>query len=178
MSAVHHYTVGSRLGAILASGELRPSSVDLEAGERPVLWFSSNRNWEETATKLLFNPKAREVYRPTLQELHGLLGLFRFTLPEDDDRLLRWPAIHRAALMSDTMVRTLVRNGRMAGARPEEWSGSLQAIPLRDLTFEVLAPQHGGWLPARIDAHAAHRSQSTAHIRHTTASSILAGRLS
>jgi len=178
MSVVYHYTVGSRLGAIFASRELRPSSVDLEPGELAVLWFSTNPGWEETATKLLFNPKARQVYRPTLLELHGLLGLFRFALPHDDERLLRWPAIHKAALMSDSMVRTLVRNGRMSGARPEEWLGSLRPVPLRDLTFEVLAPQHGGWLPARIDSHAAHRARSTAHIRHTTASTILAGRLS
>lgn len=178
MSYVYHYTVGSRLGAILASGGLRPSDIDLEPSELAVLWFSRNGTWEETATKLLFDPETRQVRRPELMELHTLLGLFRFALPEDDERLLAWPKIHRAALMSDTMVRTLVRNGRMAGARPEEWLGSLAPVPLKDLLFEVMAPQHGGWIPARIDVQAAQRAPVAQRTRHITASQALARSLS
>lgn len=178
MTSVHHYTVGSRLGAILASGALQPSDVDLDVGELPVLWFSRQPTWEETATKLLYDPATRQVRRPSLLELHALLGLFRFSLPSDDERLVGWPQIHRDARMSDSMVRTLVRNGRMAGAKPEDWSGSLAPIPLRDLSFEVMAPQHGGWMPARIDVQAARRTPAALRTRHITAKEALARSLS
>ncbi|HQR19550.1 MAG TPA: hypothetical protein PKV98_01700 [Burkholderiaceae bacterium] len=139
----YHYTVGSKLAAILRSGALLPITADREPGERAVLWFSTQPGWEPTATKLLLNPQTGELRRATRLELHRTLGLFRFALPAADERLVRWPALRHVARIGDAMARHLARSGRERGARPTDWSGSLVPITLEDTTFEAFDEQRG-----------------------------------
>lgn len=148
----YHYTVGSKVAAILRSGALLPITADLEPGERAVIWFSTQPSWEPTATKLLLNPQTGELRRASRLELHRTLGLFRFALPADDARLVRWPALRRIARISDAMARHLARSGRERGARPADWSGSLVPIALEDTTFEAFDEQHGWHRAVLADA--------------------------
>jgi hypothetical protein len=171
MRWAHHFTVGTKLPAIAATGALQPSGIDLEPGERAVVWFSTHIEWEQTATKLLFNPCTGQVKRPSMLDLHCMLGLYRFGLVAGDARLVPWPKLRRAAAISDDVTRRLVRNGRAVGARPEQWSGSLVPIRVSVLTFETWGPL-SGWVPADLRAEANARRTLAATIRHATAGQI------
>lgn len=171
MRWAHHFTVGTKLPAIAATGALRPSGIDLEPGERAVLWFSTNVEWEQTATKLLFNPCTGQVQRPSMFDLHRMLGVYRFGLVADDARLVPWPKLRRAAGIGDALTRRLVRNGRAVGARPEQWSGSLVAIGVGEMTFETWSTLCG-WAPADLRVEADARKVLAATIRHAAASQV------
>lgn len=176
MSAFH-YTVGTKLPAIAASGALLPLAIDLEPGERPVVWFSTNLYWEQTATKLIFSPLTGRVQRPTMLELHRMIGVYRFRIDSLDGRLVPWPKIRRAARISDTMTRALVRNGRAVGADPKQWRGSLVPVPVEALMFEAWHSLRG-WLPASLSAEAQTRALHASRVRHAAASEVLAGVMS
>ena len=168
-----HYTFGTKLPAIVASRALLPLAIDLEPGERPVIWFSANPNWEQTATKLIFSPQTGRVQRPTRFELHQMIGVYRFRVDSQDGRLVPWPKIRRAAGISDDMTRTLVRNGRAVGADPKEWSGTLEPVPLEAVTFQAWNPVRG-WVPASLSTEAEAWAVRAARIRHAAASEVLA----
>jgi hypothetical protein len=173
MERTYHFTVGTKVPSIAESGSLQPIGIDLEPGEHPVLWFSAAILWEETATKLLFNPCTGRIQRPSMFDLHCMLGVYRFGIAADDARLVPWPKLRRAAAISDDVTRRLVRNGRAVGARPEQWSGSLVAISVADLTFEAWRPL-SGWAPANLRLEADERRVLAATIRHASAGQVRA----
>ena len=45
-----HYTPACRLPAIIKSGHIKLQTYTYE-NEKPVVWFSSNPNWENSVTK-------------------------------------------------------------------------------------------------------------------------------
>jgi hypothetical protein len=44
-----HYTTGQKFEQISASGMLIPGGIGAEPSGTPVLWFSRNQHWEQTA---------------------------------------------------------------------------------------------------------------------------------
>lgn len=50
-ATVSHYTTGEKLRAIINTGQILPSTAHIEPNEKPVAWFSTNPDWEPTATK-------------------------------------------------------------------------------------------------------------------------------
>jgi hypothetical protein len=44
-----HYTTGRKFQHISASGMLIPGGIGAESTGAPVLWFSRNQHWEQTA---------------------------------------------------------------------------------------------------------------------------------
>jgi len=171
MKRAYHFTVGTKLPAIAASGSLRPSGIDLEPGERSVLWFSTAVEWEQTATKLLFSPSTGRVQRPSMWDLHLLLGLYRFWIAADDARLVPWPRLRREACINDEVTRRLVPNGRAVGAEPKQWSGSFVAISVDELGFETWKSEFG-WMPADLRLEANARKTLAATVRHAAAGEV------
>jgi hypothetical protein len=49
---IFHYTTGTRLKQIINSGVIRPTTAKIEPHEKPVAWFSTQDQWEPTATKV------------------------------------------------------------------------------------------------------------------------------
>src|SRR5262245_17530639 len=49
---VWHYTTTQCLVKILTDGYLKPATAFVKPPEKPVVWFSTNQDWEETANKL------------------------------------------------------------------------------------------------------------------------------
>ncbi len=49
---VFHYTTGLKLRQIINSGGIKPTTAKIEPHEKPVAWFSTQDQWEPTASKV------------------------------------------------------------------------------------------------------------------------------
>jgi hypothetical protein len=145
-----HYTAGHKLPLIREACALRPNGAKVAPSERPVLWFSAEAVYEPTAIKLVQMPGQAKLRRPSVAEMHELVGVFRFAIDRADPRLAAWPAVHRRARISPAGVANMIRAGVEIGAKPMNWFGSFEDIPLADLRFEAWTGQR--WVAAQIDA--------------------------
>lgn len=145
-----HYTAGHKLPLILESGALRPNGAKIAPNERPVVWFSAEAVYEPAAIKLVQMPGKAKLRRPSVAELHEMVGVFRFAIDRKDARLSAWPSIHRKARISAPGVANMLRAGLEIGAKPMNWFGALEEIPLADLRFEAWTGQQ--WVAAQIGA--------------------------
>ena len=140
-----HYTIGLMLPLICESGVLRPTDAGIPPDERPVLWFSTNPYWEPTSAKMI----ARSM-KEQLESENGLPfrtlsmhecaeggeGLYRFGLPAA--QLIQWPEVGKRAGISAPMRNAIIRAGRMQGANPSQWYGTLEDIPIAGLLLQQL----------------------------------------
>lgn len=145
-----HYTAGHKLSLIREACALRPNGAKVAPNERPVVWFSAEAVYEPTAIKLVQMPGQAKLRRPSVAEMHELVGVFRFAIDRADLRLAAWPAVHRRARISQVGVANMIRAGVEIGAKPMNWFGAFEEIPLADLRFEAWTGQH--WVAAQIDA--------------------------
>jgi hypothetical protein len=134
--ALWHYTVGHKLPPIRNTGALLPTGVRIAPSEAPVLWFSADPVYEPTAIKLVQMPSQHGLHRPTMSELHELIGVFRFRLASDDERLVPWSRLQRRARISPTGVASMLRAGIEIGAKPTNWFGVMSPVALDDLVFQ------------------------------------------
>lgn len=83
---LYHYTIGIRMKNILAEGVIRPATAHVPKGERAVVWFSANPQWEETANKL-WDDGSGNLRRLNKEETRNLGdGLYRIAVsPETID---------------------------------------------------------------------------------------------
>jgi hypothetical protein len=122
-----HYTTGQNFQMIVESGELLPTASFIAKGEKPILWFSQDQDWEPTACKGWIDPATgtrRTLTRWETFEKAG--GLVRFGLPTA--RLIAWPEIARLARMPKKQADALVAVGLKQGAIPMRWMGTLDSI--------------------------------------------------
>lgn len=129
MDLVWHYTTRSCGRHILDSGELKPADSYMECGEKPILWFSRNQYWEETANKAFVPHGAKVSRRLTMKQMHEFDGgLCRFGI--SIERLLPWPEIAVAAGMRKGIQKGLEKAGREYRANPRDWLGSLEKVSI------------------------------------------------
>lgn len=135
--ALFHYTVGPKLPLIARSGRLLPTAIMAGPREKPVLWWSANVHWEPTATKLVAGADGR-VQAPSFDELSRQFGAFRFRLDTRHPdallkvgiKLLPWPRVQTAARIDTDEVTRMVASGVRHGAKPMDWWGCLEAVPV------------------------------------------------
>jgi hypothetical protein len=136
-----HYTTGQNLKKIIESGVLMPAAAGVPAHEKPVVWFSLNREWEQTACKMRQTPRGLE--RLTKDQTRAYCGgLVRFGYPTR--LLVAWPAIARKAGILRDSRQVLEQAGRIMGADPDEWMGHLGPMPIGLFFIEV--EQGGKWV--------------------------------
>ena len=73
---VYHYTTGLKLRSIINSGAIKPTTAKIEAHEKPVAWFSTQEQWEATATKVPIPGIQGQIMTAQAQG-----GLVRITVP-------------------------------------------------------------------------------------------------
>ena len=142
MKTAWHYTTGQKAKLILEIGELKPTGAFIDSKEKPILWFSTNEHWEQTANKMTILPNG--ILRPlTMQGTRDMGGgLFRFGMPSD--QLIRWPRLARAANMKRKIQWALEEAGLRAGADFREWCGLLEPVSIAALTWEEMTDS--GWV--------------------------------
>lgn len=142
---VWHYTTGELFRLIVESGELRPATTYVPENERPIVWFSSNKNWEQTANKALRNNDGtvRSLDRDEMAALGGGLvriGVHPETAPHD------WHALKELSRMSSKMAQGLYKSAIRKGSRPGEWRGTFEPVP-REKWTAVEVYQNNEWVP-------------------------------
>lgn len=149
-SYLWHYTAGHKLPMIREARALYPNGAKIAPREHPVLWFSAESVYEPTAIKLVQMPGSARPRRPSMGELHEMIGVFRFAIDRADPRVLPWQAVHRLARISPVGVANMLRAGVEIGAKPTNWFGAFEKIELADLRFEAWTGEK--WISASLDA--------------------------
>ena len=82
MKTAWHYTTGQKAKMIFESGELKPTDAFIEAQEKPILWFSKNQEWEQTANKMLAGPGGtlRQLTTDETRNMGGGRVSFRYAV--------------------------------------------------------------------------------------------------
>ncbi len=135
MNRLSHYTTLTLLPQILNSGNLLPH-MDGRL-EKSVVWLSSDSFWEPTATKPCRTDSALVSLK--FWEYRDLFGCIRFALPADDSRLLTWRDVCEQVGLSRVERRKLEADARKRGGDPKQWFAVPAAIPLADMSLEILS---------------------------------------
>ena len=144
MNMVWHYAPWAHLSAIVESGALRGSNAGAD-GERPMLWFSANQQWEPTATKMAVDMQGN-LAQLTFKQQSEKFGCIRFGLPASDCRLMSWKDSCAMAGTPRETRRTLEKVGKRRGGNPSHWFAVSSEIRLNELHFQVWID--GQWHPA------------------------------
>jgi hypothetical protein len=134
-----HYTTGPLFVKIAACNELRPATTNVPNHERPILWFSFNQVWEETANKGITIKGVNKTL--TRQEMiESGVGLVRFGIvvtkhrdcyrSELGERLFGWPKLAGKAKMYRETRKHLEWAAYDYNANPYDWIGMFSPIPL------------------------------------------------
>ena len=133
-----HYTTGQRYKAVCENGVIRPSTPQNPAGELPIVWFSTHPYWEPTVPK-----------GASMDEVLQLGGLVR--LGVDRSALLPWTRLRNAARIPTHVAERLELVGRMAGANPADWYGSIEPVFLEDVVIvDVMEGEHWARVRPRV----------------------------
>lgn len=131
-----HYTTGQKFLAIVESGYLKPTNIDVKPPEKPILWFSLNQKWENTANKAILEASG-EIKRLSMMDTYKLGGgLVRFGI--EPNMLNLGDELRRKASMSASLWRALWKEGLKQNAKPSEWCGTIKSIPIDELIIEVM----------------------------------------
>jgi len=155
---VWHYSAVVKLPLIVVSGVLKGSNTGAES-ELPMLWFSANQQWENTATKMI-ETKSGSIVRLTFNQQAERFGCIRFGLASCDSRLLNWRDACKAAGTPREMRKAMEKSGKKSGGDPMQWFATASIIPLSELHFQVWMGKEG-WCDATspqdvVDAWVSH----------------------
>lgn len=132
-----HYTTGRKFEHISSSGMLIPGGIGAERTGTPVLWFSRNQHWEQTAGNAC-HEAGQSVRRLTMRETYVASGgLVRYGC--DVKRLYTGEALRRKAQMTDEVWAALYAAGKLQQAYPAAWCGSVDSISIEGLVVHVLS---------------------------------------
>jgi hypothetical protein len=159
-SILWHYTTGKNFQSIFKDGRILAATAGVPKREKPIVWFSSNGYWEQTAGKLLRMPDGTlmklSMEHHTQKLCGGLvrIGVAPSTAPHD------WPTLKRLSGMSSKVARSLWSAGINDGSHPSEWFGTFDPVPQEKWTA-VQVFQVGAWEPVAVPwaVSAVHSSQ-------------------
>ena len=139
--ALFHYTTGLNLRSIITSGQIKPSTAHVPPDEKPVVWFSTSRHWEPTATKCSVPGSAGQLI--TAQAQGGLvrIGVPASTAPH------RFEDLPLIAGTKPSVCIGLLIAGLELGSDPDSWRFTLQPVPTAlFLKVEFYDFANDGWL--------------------------------
>ena len=122
-AAIYHYTTGLKLKQIINSGAIKPTTATIEPNEKPVAWFSTQDQWEPTATKVPIPGKQGQLFTAKAQS-----GLVRITVPGTCAPYL-FPQLPLIAGTSPQACIGLLLAGLELGADPGAWRFTPTPVP-------------------------------------------------
>jgi hypothetical protein len=139
--ALYHYTTGTRLRSIVNSGAIKPTTAKIEPHEKPVAWFSTQDQWEPTATKVPIPGMAGQIATARAQG-----GLVRITVPSTCAPYI-FPQLPLIAGTMPSVCIGLLVAGLELGSDPDTWRFTPDAVPVslfREVEFYDFA--NNTWL--------------------------------
>jgi hypothetical protein len=120
---IHHYTTGLKLHSIINSGRIKPTTAKIEPHEKPVAWFSTQDQWEPTATKVPIPGVAGQIETAKAQN-----GLVRITVPGTCAPYV-FPQLPLIAGTKPSVCIGLLIAGAELGSDPETWRFTPAPVP-------------------------------------------------
>lgn len=130
-----HYTTAFHIQAILESEMLRPTGIGIKPPEKPILWFSTNKYWENTVIKSLSDDEA-QGFLSRDQLMFVTQAFFRFGVPMKG--LLFGTMLKQKARMPNMAWRNLLAGAKVNKADFTEWCGTFESIALQNTVIEVM----------------------------------------
>jgi hypothetical protein len=155
-----HYTVGLKLPSIQADGFLKTTPTEPKLGERPLVWLSSNPEYEHTARKHLMGSSDTGTRLGSLSEMDQYChGVYRFCFPlevlTDHLSALPWPVLKTRSRMRKRLIDRLVKRAKGVKAKPMDWYGVMAALPIERATLERLDLSTGQWVETTLESASA-----------------------
>lgn len=127
----YHYTRETQLEVIIKSGEIKLAVESSGGGrEKACAWVSSNPQWEETATKAIFDDNG-EYYELNFKEQLEIFGCARIEV-KPSVGFINWGKLKHVAKMDLEIAKIMEIIGIEQGGDPKEWFGSLKPIGIEN----------------------------------------------
>jgi len=120
---IYHYTTGTRLKQIINSGAINPTTAKIEPHEKPVAWFSTQDQWEPTATKVPVPGMQGQIETAKAQG-----GLVRITVPGTFAPYI-FPQLPIMAGTNPSVCIGLLIAGLELGSDPSTWRFTPTPVP-------------------------------------------------
>jgi hypothetical protein len=133
-----HYTIGQHASSIYSAGVIKCATAGIQKNEKPVVWFSTQRRWEPSASKTT-------MLCITIEDHLDLCGsVWRFGVPTS--ALLNWTALCKAAKISPKWQKILI-NSSVSGKPYDKysWYGSIVEVPVDKCVVECWVRGESGW---------------------------------
>lgn len=145
-----HYTVGIKLPQIQSDGYLKTTPTEPKLGERPLVWLSSNKDYEQTARKHFMTKGDNSTRLGSMEEMDEFgNGVYRFSFPAEslngDLSPLPWPVLKHRSRIKKKVIDRLVKRAKGVRAKPSEWWGVMDRLPISIATLERLDIASGRW---------------------------------
>ena len=118
-----HFTTGTKLRQIINSGAIKPTTAKIELHEKPVAWFSTQDQWEPTATKVPIPGMAGQIATAQAQG-----GLVRITVP-GTCAPFGFPQLPLIAGTKPSVCIGLLLAGLELGSDPDTWRFTPTPVP-------------------------------------------------
>jgi len=142
---IWHYTIGTYLPNIIASGIIRRATAGVYPPEKPVTWFSLDPTWEVMANKApIYSDVPSEVLRDLTHRMGG--GLVRIGV-ELRQAPFGIDDLHRVARCNRQDVELLKRTGIRHGANPSDWRFTPKEVPVALWRCIEVWDGEGLWMP-------------------------------
>lgn len=126
--SIWHYTIGTRMKMILRDRLIKLATANVPAGERPVVWFSTNPAWEETANKGIMTEAGNRVGLTKQETAERGKGLYRIAVSSDTASFNIYEFRKRSGV-SSKMWKGLFLRAEQCGSVPTEWRVSFDPVP-------------------------------------------------
>ena len=120
---IFHYTTVLKLRQIINSGAIKPTTAKIEPHERPVAWFSTQDQWEPTATKVPVPGMQGQIETAKAQD-----GLVRITVPGTCAPYI-FPQLPLIAGTKPSVCIGLLVAGLELGSDPDTWRFTPTPVP-------------------------------------------------
>jgi hypothetical protein len=143
---VFHYTTMEKLEHILNDRLIIPATEYVPKNERPVVWFSTNPVWEETANKGIMDALGR-ISEGSREKTHeGAGGLSRIEVPESTT--VNWLTFKLESGIKPILAKRLARTAKKQNSKPSEWRVSFTSVPESEwLSVELFNWEKQIWEP-------------------------------
>jgi hypothetical protein len=127
-----HYTLYQRLRDILKTGVILPATVGINEGESPVVWFSTNPDWEETVRKRIVIGKKGQQIGPLSKDGLSKYGFppVRIEVNPAKVSLYSWEHFKEHSGIPVKQAKELVKVAKKWGANHQEWWVCYEPVPL------------------------------------------------
>lgn len=120
---IYHYTTGLKLRSIINSGCIKPTIAKIEPHEKPVAWFSTQDQWEPTATRVPIPGMLGQIETAKAQG-----GLVRITVPGTCAPYV-FPQLPLIAGTKPSVCIGLLIAGLELGSEPNTWRFPPTPVP-------------------------------------------------